>query len=152
MNDRDTEFERIKQAHQNVIQNEGGRPTRKWFYAVTILVAVGLVLLGLLLVDQRKLVVTLGDDISNRSDQRDADLNELKRVGNSIDETLNLIKQALCPGQASDERCEPSDSDARTAETIGRIVDSNGNGTPDTTEILQQQEQIQRDLDRILGR
>jgi hypothetical protein len=143
--DRDTEFERIKQAHQNVIRNEGGRPIRKWFYVLAGMVLVGLLMLG-------SLIVTLGDDIQVRSDQRDADLNELKRVGNSIDETLDLIKQALCPDQAPGQACEPPDSEARTAEAIGRIVDSNGNGKPDTMEILQQQEQIQRDLDRILGR
>lgn len=87
-------------------------------------------------------------------DQRDADLNELKRVGNSIDETLDLIKQALCPDQAPEQECIPPSvgGEERTNEAIGRIVDSNGNGKPDTTEILEQQEQIQQDLDRILGR
>jgi hypothetical protein len=154
VNQGEEEFERIKKAHQNVIQNEGGRPARRILYFLVAVVLLGLFLQFQQGLNQRQLITTLGADIETRSDQREADFAEIRRVGNSINETLDLIKKTLCPDQAPDEECVPPavNGDERTAQVIGQIVDANKNGVPDTTEIIRQQEQIKADLDRILGR
>lgn len=108
--------EQLRQAHRNLIENEGGRPVRKILYMLVGIVSLGLVLNFLAL-------RTLSRDIETRAIARAAENAQLARQSASIETTLELIKSALCPNQPVEQECVPeSDGEAQGEALVLAIV------------------------------